>query len=147
MKKKRRIIGALLLPISASMLASVFYPCFYWLNPLIFVSFSIIAPIAAFSGPFLLIASQRKRRLLFLIPGGILTSTSILGWLVSIFGSTVISTTGYWGASGCSGFITNGYNGDYLMLGLQIMVFIATVTTSFLGGLFTGIGFGKKKGD
>jgi hypothetical protein len=143
-KKYRRIIGASLLPIGALMLVSTFYPCIYWSNPLVFMSFSALAPLSAFFGPFLLLNSERKRRLLFLVPGGILTSAGMLGWLASIAGAIEISTTGYWGAGSCGGFNINGYNGDYLMLGLQIVVFIATVAASFLGGLFTGIGFGKR---
>jgi hypothetical protein len=143
MKKKRRIIGVSLLPISTLMLALSFYPCLYWSNPVVFMSFSVIAPLFAFYGPFLLFTSERKRRLPFLIPGGILTAAGILGWLASIFGAFEISTTGYWGASSWCGY-NGGYNGDYQMLGLQVMVFFITVVTGFLGGLFTGIGFGKK---
>jgi hypothetical protein len=142
-KKKRIIIGALLLSISALMLALSFYPCLYWSNPAVFVSFSVIAPFFAFCGPFLLFTSERKKRLPFLIPGGILTAAGILGWLASIFGAFEISTTGYWGTSSWCGY-NSGYNGDYQMLGLQVMVFFITVVIGFLGGLFTGFGFGKK---
>jgi hypothetical protein len=143
MKRKRIIIGALPLSISALMLALSFYPCLSWSNPAVFVSFSVIAPFSAFYGPFLLFTSERKRRLPFLIPGGILTAAGILGWLSSISGAIEVSTTGYWGSSSWCGY-NGGYNGDYMMLGLQVMVFFITVVTSFLGGLFTGIGFGKK---
>jgi hypothetical protein len=123
------------------------YHNFYWSNPATFIAITIIGVISALYGGFLagnsLSSGKIRRGLLskFLTGLGVIVSTAggLLG-LVAISMAIAISGTGYWGSPAPS-----EYSGDYLILGLQILVFRLSMLVEIIGGLILGYTLRKKE--
>ena len=114
----------------------------YWANPAVFILLTVIGVVSALCGGFLI-----GRNLTVGTEGrmGLLRRFSIgLGALIALLGSFLgvsaiglalgVSSTGYWGHA------PYDYNGDYMIMGLQIMAFQVCIVPEIFGGFLLGFG-------
>ena len=99
--KYRKAIGYLLVLIGVlfggvSMEGFVYGPSDYWCSPALCISCSVILPLFAFLGTFLLCTSGGNRRLKLIIPGSIVTVLCIAGWITAITMAISIRKIDFW---------------------------------------------------
>jgi hypothetical protein len=139
-----KTIMGLFLVVIGILLASMFfirdYHNIYWSHPSTFIIITIVGVFSSLYGSFLVghgLLSERVgqgfvRRFLKGCGAIIAMLGGLLG-LVSISMAIAISGTGYWGSPAPS-----DYNGDYLILGLQIFVFRISIIPTVIGGFLLG---------
>lgn len=142
-----RVFAGLFLIFISILLGSLFfmkgYHDVYWSYPLAFILFSIIGIFCALYGSFLLgnnlFEEKRSRSRLLTGLGAVIALAGGLSGLVSISLAIGVAGTGYWGSAPYE------YSGDYLIMGLQILVFRASLIPALIGGFMLGLGLQKKE--
>jgi|GEM_PF-3518783 len=144
-KLNKAYFGLLLVGV-AVLLSSLFlidgYHDFFWSNPAVFIIFTTIGVCSALSGGALV-----GRDLLPAWPGGSKRFASVaigIGAVFAILGTLLgaaaiglaigVSFTGYWGNP------VYDYNGDYLIMGLQVVIFQLSIVPEIIGGFLFGLG-------
>ena len=144
----KTIAGLFLLAISI-IIASLFfiqsYHDLYWSHPVTFILLSIIGVFGALYGGFLagnnsIIGKTSKGWLsgTLIGLGALITFVGGLAGLAAIIMAISITGTGYWGSAPYE------YSGDYLIMGLQILVFRASILPEIIGGFLLGLGLRKR---
>ena len=121
------------------------YGDIYWFHPAIFILFTIIGVFSALYGSFLLgnnlpMAGRRKKVLtgLSTVLGGIVGLGGVSLGLTAIALAIAISGTGYWGSA------PYDYNGDYLIMGWQILALRLSILLGIVGGILVGFGLHRE---
>lgn len=144
-KLNRAYLGLLLVAV-AVLLTSLFfiddYHDFFWSNPAVFIIFTAAGVSSALIGGALV-----GRNLLPAWPRGSRTWTGIaigigvvFGFVGALLGMAAVglaigvSFTGYWGNP------VYDYNGDYLIMGLQVVIFQLSIVPEIVGGFLFGLG-------
>jgi len=144
-KLNRAYLGLLLVAV-AVLLTSLFfiddYHDFFWSNPAVFTIFTAAGVSSALIGGALV-----GRNLLPAWPTGSRTWTGIaigigvvFGFVGALLGMAAVglaigvSFTGYWGNP------VYDYNGDYLIMGLQVVIFQLSIVPEIIGGFLFGLG-------
>ena len=144
-KLNKAYLGLLLVAV-AVLLSSLFfiddYHDFFWSNPAVFIIFTTIGVLSALTGGALV-----GRNLLPSWPGGSRKWTglsigigAVFGFVGALLGMAAIglaigvSFTGYWGNP------VHDYSGDYLIMGLQVVIFQLSIVPEIIGGFLFGLG-------
>jgi hypothetical protein len=121
------------------------YSDIYWYHPAIFILFTVIGVFCALYGSFLLgnsllAAGASKRSLagLLTVFGAIIALGGGLLGLAGIALAIAISGTGYWGSA------PYDYNGDYQIMGWQILALRLSILLGIVGGFLVGFGLRMK---
>jgi hypothetical protein len=149
MKKISKILMGLSMVFVSLVMGALFfmkgYQDIYWSLPVTFILITIAGIFFALCGSFLvgnnlLAAGGSKGALtsLLTILGGIVGLGGGLLGLAAIALSIAISRTGYWGSA------PNSYNGDYLIMGWQILALRLSIVLGIIGGFLVGFAFQRK---
>ena len=150
-KLNKAYLGLLLVAVAVA-LTGLFlldgYHDFFWSNPAVFIIFTAIGVGSALVGGALV-----GRNILPVWPGrgGKLPAVSIgVGAFLAIVGALLgvaaiglaigVAFTGYWGEP------VSDYSGDYLIMGLQVVVFQLAVVPEIIGGFLFGFGLLTRSG-
>ena len=115
----------------------------YWANPAVFILLTVIGVVSALCGGFLIgrnltVGTEGRMGLLRRFSIGLGALIALLGGFlgVSAIGLALgVSSTGYWGHAPY-----DDYNGDYMIMGLQIMAFQVCIMPEIFGGFLLGFG-------
>ena len=140
------VLLVLLALLSGSLFFVRGYHDLYWLNPAVFIILTIIGVASALAGGFLvgrnLIMRQKGRvgalRSLWTGAGVLVALLGVVLGTLAIGLALGVSATGYWGQA------PYDYNGDYMIMGLQIMAFQASIVPEIVGGFLVGAGLRMK---
>lgn len=119
------------------------YQDIYWANPAVFILLTVIGVVSALCGGFLIgsnltVGTEGRMGLLRRFSIGLGALIALLGGFlgVSAIGLALgVSSTGYWGHAPY-----DDYNGDYMIMGLQIMSFQVCIVPELVGGFLLGFG-------
>ena len=145
------VLLVLLALLSGSLFFVRSYHDLYWSNPAVFILLPVIGVASAPAGGFLLGRNLGMRQQ---GSADVLRSLSIaVGIPVALVGAVLgvmavglalgVSNTGYWGQPPYD----YNYNGDYMIMGFQIMAFQAAIAPDIIGGFLIGFGLQMKAQD
>jgi hypothetical protein len=144
-KVYKAYLGLLLVAV-AVLLTSLFlldgYDDFFWSNPAVFIIFTMAGVASAVAGGALvgrniLPSWQAGSSVMHRLSIGIGAAFALIGLLLGVaaIGLAIgVSFTGYWGKP------VHDYNGDYLIMGLQVMIFQLSIVPEIIGGFLVGFG-------
>jgi hypothetical protein len=150
-KLNKAYLGLLLVAV-AVLLSSLFflddYHDFFWSNPAVFIIFTTAGVCSALAGGALvgrnlLPVWQGRRKALtgiFIGIGAVLAIVGVLLGVAAIGLAIGVSFTGYWGHP------VNDYEGDYLIMGLQVVIFQLSIVPEIAGGFLFGFGLLMRSG-
>jgi hypothetical protein len=141
---KRIYFGLILLVVSILLGALFFsrgYNNFYWSHPAVFIGLTLAGVFSALFGSFFFgsglfrrnISHERLRRILLVLALVLMLATAIAGLTAISLAVTIYTSTGYWGHAPYS------YNGDYMIMGLQIYALMLSITLGNIGGFLLGL--------
>jgi len=141
----------LLLVAGAVLLGSLFfldnYHDFYWSHPAVFIILTLTGVSCALAGGILLGKSlhsawhQDGSRALPITCTGIGIVSAAAGTMAGVVAiglAAGVSSTGYWGHP------VHSYDGDYTIMGWQILTFQLSVLLETLGGFFVALGLSAR---
>ena len=140
------LLGSLLVLISI-FLGSLFfvrgYHDIYWSHPATFIFLTMIGVCSALGGGFLVgssLGGERKGMFasLLLGLGALIALAGGLPGSVALYLAFGVAGTGYWGEA------PDSYNGDYSVMGLQILAFQVSIPLEIVGGFLFGLS-GQKR--
>lgn len=150
-KVNKAYLGLLLVAV-AVLLTSLFlldgYHDFFWSNPAVFIIFTTVGVASALAGGMLvgrniLSSWQAGSSVMSRLSIGLGTVFALVGLLLGVaaIGLAIgVSFTGYWGEP------VYDYNGDYLIMGLQVVIFQLSIVPEIIGGFLVGFGLLMRSG-
>jgi hypothetical protein len=146
---KRTYYGLMLLVVSILLGALFFsrgYHNFYWSHPAVFIGLTLVGVFSSLIGSFFLGSSlvrnnmpqERLHRILLVLSLILILAAVISGLTAISLAVTIFTGTGYWGQAPYS------YNGDYMIMGLQIYALVLSIIFGNIGGFLLGLVFKKQ---